>query len=89
MIMQIFEGECVRHTTEKFVGLHIGYTRLTALLERSSDVRGVRVQLPDGTIRIVSEHNLQKAECTEYDQYAASIGVDPKSRKRHEIAARV
>jgi hypothetical protein len=49
----------------------------------------VRVQLPDGTIRIVSEFNLQKADSTEYDKYAASMGVDPKSRKRHEIAARV
>jgi hypothetical protein len=77
----LWEGDCVRHATDRFVGLHVGYTRLSALMERSGDVRGVRVQLPDGTIRIASERSLEKVDAAEYGRYATSIGVEAKGRK--------
>lgn len=77
----LWEGDCVRHACAKFVGTHIGYTRLAGLMERNGDLRGVRVQLPDGSIRIASEHNLEKVEHEEYRRYALTLGVEVKSRK--------
>jgi hypothetical protein len=77
------EGDCVRHAGSRFVGLHVGFTRLAALMERAGDVRGVRVQLPDGSIRIASEHNLEKVGSEEYERYATSLGVVTKDRKPH------
>jgi hypothetical protein len=50
-------------------------------MERSGDLRGVRVQLPDGTIRIASEHNLEKVDAAEYGRYATVLGVVLKGRK--------
>jgi len=85
----MFEGDCVRHSADKFVGFHVGYTRLSALMERSGDIRGVRVQLPDGTIRIASEFNLQKVDSAEFDQYSVSLGIAPKSRRRASTPARI
>ena len=85
----LWEGECVRHTGDRFVGLHAGYTRMAGLMERTGDLRGVRVQLPDGTIRVASEHNLEKVDATEYGRYATAIGVVLKGRKPAAGAARV
>jgi hypothetical protein len=77
----MWEGDCVRHAGERFVGMHVGFTRLSALMERSGDLRGVRVQLPDGTIRIASEHNLEIVDLEEYKRYATTLGFDVKGRK--------
>ena len=77
----LWEGDCVRHTADRFVGLHVGYTRLAGLMERAGDLRGVRVQLPDGTIRVASEGNLVRADAAEYGRYAASLGIETKGRK--------
>jgi hypothetical protein len=85
----VWEGDCVRHADDRFVGLHVGYTRLSALMERQGDLRGVRVQLPDGTIRIASERNLEKVERGEYERYATSIGVIAKGRKTSGVPGRV
>lgn len=85
----LWEGDCVRHAAAKFVGLHVGYTRLAGLMERSGDVRGVRVQLPDGTIRVASEYNLEKVDALEYSTYATSIGVTLKGGKVPTMARRV
>ena len=76
-----WEGSCIRHTAHKFVGVHVGYTRLASLMERPGDLRGVRVQLPDGTIKIASEYNLEIVEPAEYEKYATKIGVELKGRK--------
>lgn len=81
MIETLWEGDCVRHASAKFVGTHIGYTRLPGLMERNGDLRGVRVQLPDGSIRIASEHNLEKVEHEVYRRYALTVGVEVKARK--------
>lgn len=89
MTNPMFEGDCVRHSADKFVGFHVGYTRLSALMERSGDIRGVRVQLPDGSIRIASEFNLQKVETEVYDQYSVSLGIAPKGRRRATTPARI
>ena len=88
MTKPLWEGDCVRHATTKFVGMHIGFTRLSELMERSGDLRGVRVQLPDGTIKIASEHNLEKVDQEEYGKYATVLGVDPKARKLPTMAGR-
>ena len=85
----LWEGDCVRHAAAKFVGLHVGFTRLAGLMERSGDLRGVRVQLPDGTIRVASEHNLEKVDAVEYSNYATSIGVTLKGGKLPMVARRV
>ena len=53
---ELWEGRYVRHTTDGFVGVHAGFTRLTHLMERPGDQRGVRVELPDGTIRVHERH---------------------------------
>lgn len=88
MALHISEGDCVWHAAKRFVGMHVGYTRLAALMEKSTDLRGVRVLLPDGSIRIASEHNLQKVDSAKYDEYATSIGVNPKARRPSSAAAR-
>jgi hypothetical protein len=88
-VTSLWEGDCVRHAGHRFVGLHAGYTRLAGLMERAGDLRGVRVLLPDGTIRVASEHNLEKVDAAEYGRYAASIGVDLKGRKPAVGAGRV
>jgi hypothetical protein len=77
----IWEGDYVRHAGDKFVGLHVGFTRMAKLMERSGDLRGVRVQLPDGSIRIASEHNLEIVDLEDYKRYAKTLGVDAKGRK--------
>jgi len=85
----VWEGDCVRHADGQFVGLHVGYTRLSGLMERAGDVRGVRVQLPDGTIRIASERSLETVERTEYERYATELGVSVKGRKSSGVPGRV
>ena len=85
----LWEGDCVRHRAAGFVGLHVGYTRLAGLMERSGDLRAVRVQLPDGSIRIASEHNLEKLEASEFANYATSIGVVLKGSRRPAVPKRV
>jgi hypothetical protein len=47
------------------------------------------VQLPDGTIRVASEHRLEKADAADYGRYAASIGVVPSVRKPATGSGRV
>jgi hypothetical protein len=81
MIEPIWEGDCVRHAADKFVGVHAGFTRLAGLMERTGDLRGVRVQLPDGSIRIASERNLEKVEHEDFRRYATTLGIEVKSRK--------
>jgi hypothetical protein len=85
----LWEGDCVRHTTDRFVGVHAGFTRLAALMERAGDVRAVRVQLPDGTIRVAAERSLEKVDAVEYGRYASSIGVALKGGKVPTLARRV
>lgn len=82
------EGDCIRHTADGFVGLHAGFTRLHHLMERPSDLRGVRVSLPDGTIRIASEHNLEAVEFADYERYATRIGVQLKGRRPTPLTGR-
>ncbi len=89
MQITLWEGDCVRHTTDRFVGVHAGFTRLTALLERAGDVRAVRIQLPDGTIRVAAERSLEKVDPVEYGRYATSIGVELKGRRPAAGAGRV
>jgi hypothetical protein len=81
MITPLYEGNCVRHTGDKFVGLHAGFTRLDSLMERTGDLRAVRVQLPDGSIKIASEHNLEKVGVAEYSAFATTLGVVLKGGK--------
>lgn len=81
MTTEMHEGNVVRHTGERYVGLHAGFTRLAWLMELEGDERGVRVQLPDGTIKIASEHNLVRVEPAEYVNYATHIGVTLKGGK--------
>jgi len=69
--------------------VHVGYTRLSGLMERAGDLRGVRVELPDGTIRIASERSLEKVERTEYDRYATELGVSVKGRRLASRPGRV
>jgi len=88
MTTSIQEGAWVRHMAQKFVGLHGGFTRLTHLMERPGDLRGVRVVLPDGAIRIASEHNLEGVELAEYQLYAEKIGVQLKGRRTTATAPR-
>jgi hypothetical protein len=85
----VWEGDCVRHADEQFVGVHVGYTRLSGLMELAGDQRGVRVQLPDGTIRIASERRLTTVERVEYERYATSMGVITKGRKSSGVPGRV
>jgi hypothetical protein len=75
------EGNCVRHKGEKFVGQHAGFTRLGWLMELEGDLRGVRVQLPDGTIKVASERNLERVDPAEYERYATSLGVVLPTRR--------
>jgi hypothetical protein len=88
MTTSLQEGAWVRHMAQKFVGLHGGFTRLTHLMERPGDLRGVRVVLPDGAIRIASEYNLETVELAEYEQYAVKIGVQLKGRRTSSVAPR-
>ena len=69
------EGHFVRHLAAKFVGVHAGYTRMSHLMERPGDLRGVRVELPDGSIKVASEYNLERVGSAEFGRYASSIGV--------------
>jgi hypothetical protein len=57
-------------------------------MERTGDLRGVRVQLPDGTIRIASEYSLEKVQIEEYQRYAATLGIEVKIRKPPSVAKR-
>jgi hypothetical protein len=70
------------------VGVHAGYTRLAGLMERPGDLRGVRVRLPDGTIRVASEHSLERADAEAFGRYAAGLGLDPKGRPPVRRASR-
>jgi hypothetical protein len=83
----LWEGDCVRHSGG-FVGVHVGFTRLAGLMERTGDLRGVRVQLPDGTIRIASEYSLEKVQIEEYQRYASTLGIEVKIRKPPSVAKR-
>ena len=76
----IWEGQFVRHTTDGFVGVHAGFTRLSHLMERPGDQRGVRVELPDGTIRVSHERHLERVAPTVYGGYATKLGVVLKGR---------
>jgi hypothetical protein len=75
------EGHFVRHRAAKFVGVHSGYTRLAHLMEHSGDVKGVRVELPDGSIKVASERSLERVGPAEFGQYASSIGVELTERQ--------
>jgi hypothetical protein len=44
-------------------------------LERAGDLTGVRVELPGGSIRVASEHSLERVGSAEFGRYASSIGV--------------
>jgi len=89
VIAPMWEGDCVRHASAKFVGMHVGFTRLAGLMERTGDLRGVRVQLPDGSIRVASEYNLEKVEHEEYRRFASTLGVEVKMRKLPTTPKRV
>jgi hypothetical protein len=78
----IWEGHFVRHTTDGFVGLHAGLTRLSHLMERPGDQRGVRVELPDGSIRVSHERNLERVDQDTYGAYATKIGVTLRKGRR-------
>ena len=82
------EGDCLRHTGDRFVGVHAGFTRLAHLMERPGDLRGVRIVLPDGTIRIASEHNLEAVEFADYQKYATTMGVELKGRRPTPLVGR-
>ena len=41
MVKTLWEGDCVRHAGGGFVGVHVGFTRLARLMERTGDLRGV------------------------------------------------
>lgn len=75
------EGHFVRHRADKFVGVHAGYTRLAHLLERPGDQRAVRVQLPDGSIKVASEHCLERVGAAEFGHYATKTGVAMTERQ--------
>jgi hypothetical protein len=72
---EMSEGHFVRHRAARFVGVHAGYTRLTHLMELPGDLKGVRVELPDGSIKVASERNLERVGAAEFGQYASQIGV--------------
>jgi hypothetical protein len=71
----LFEGHFVRHRDEKFVGVHAGYTELAHLLGRPGDLRAVRVRLPDGSMKVASEHALERVGPAEFGRYAVKTGV--------------
>jgi hypothetical protein len=71
----IWEGHFVRHTAEGYVGVHAGFTRLAHLMERPGDLKGVRVELPGGEIRVASERSLERVAPAEFGKYAAQTGV--------------
>jgi hypothetical protein len=71
----IAEGNYIRHTTDGFVGVHAGFTRLAHLMERPEDLRAVRVELPGGEIRIVGERNLEQVAPVVFGKYAYKMGV--------------
>jgi hypothetical protein len=72
---ELSEGHFVRHRAAKFVGVHAGYTRLAHLMELPGDLRGVRVELPDGSIQVASERNLERVGSADFGRYATAIGV--------------
>jgi hypothetical protein len=75
------EGHFIRHRAAKFVGVHAGYTHLTHLMEYPGDQRGVRVELPDGSIRVASERNLERVGPAEFGRYATEIGTPLTERQ--------
>jgi hypothetical protein len=75
------EGHFVRHRADHYVGVHAGYTRLAHLIERPGDVKAVRVRLPDGSIKIASEYNLERVGPTEFGEYAVKTGVSMTDRQ--------
>jgi hypothetical protein len=76
----IWEGHFIRHTTDGFVGIHAGLTRLSHLMERPGDQRGVRVELPDGTIKVAHERHLERVDSATFGAYATKLGVTLKRR---------
>jgi hypothetical protein len=80
----MFEGHFVRHRAEKFVGVHAGYTELAHLLERPGDMRAVRVRLPDGSMKVASEHALERVGPAEFGSYAVKTGVRLTERQVQE-----
>ena len=71
----IWEGHFVRHTVEQYVGVHAGFTRLTHLMERPGELKAVRVELPDGEIRVASERSLERVAPSVFGKYAEKSGV--------------
>ena len=76
----IWEGHYVRHTADGFVGIHAGLTRLSHLMERPGDQRGIRVELPDGTIKVAHERSLERVDSAAFGEYATKLGVTVKRR---------
>jgi hypothetical protein len=89
LVITLWEGDCVRHPADEYVGVHAGYTYLAWLIQRAGDLRAVRVRLPDGTIRVASEHSLEAADAAAYGRYAASIGADARNHKPPTWSRRV
>ena len=71
----ISEGNYIRHTTDGFVGVHAGFTRLAHLMERPGDLRAVRVELPGGEIRIAGERSLEQVAPAVFGRYAVKMGA--------------
>jgi hypothetical protein len=84
----IWEGNYVRHTTDGFVGIHAGFTRLAHLIQRPGELRAVRVELPGGEVKVASERSLELSDMEAYDRYAGSIGVAVKRRPVRTTAGR-
>jgi hypothetical protein len=84
----IWEGHYVRHAADGFVGVHVGFTRLAHLIQRPGELRAVRVELPGGEVKVVSERSLERADLADYDKYAGSIGVEVKRRSSRALAGR-
>ena len=75
------EGHFVRHRADRFVGVHAGFTRLSHLMERPGDERAVRVRLPDGSMRVASEHSLERVGSVDFGKYATKMGVAMTERQ--------
>jgi len=81
MAESLWVGHFVRHTANGFVGVHAGFTRLTHLMERPGDLKAVRVELPDGSIKVASERSLERVGADEFRQYAAKTGISLTDRQ--------
>ena len=84
ILSPIAEGNYIRHTTDGFVGVHAGFTRLAHLMERPGDLRAVRVELPGGEIRIAGERSLEQVAPAVFGRYAVKTGVKLAGRQAKE-----